>query len=244
MVENNFCIDDLENENLENEDVKIDDWENSRLDSNNKTVDIIKQNRWIDYLVKLQSIAQNGLAYCNNEFDLERYTELRELSALMMSDLTNLPIEKVKNVFLNETGYQTPKLVSRTAIFKGDKILLVQENYGLWTLPGGWCEVNVSLKDNAMKEVKEESGIDCEITKLIAILDGNKYREAQTAYGVCIAFFIAEEIGGKFVENIETIDSAYFPLDELPEIDESKVSLEQIKMCFKAREESWEVLVD
>ena len=66
--------------------------------------------------------------------------------------------EKVKNLFCNETGYQTPKIDTRAAIFKDDKILLVHENNGTWSLPGGWCDLNVSVTENTIKEVKEEAG--------------------------------------------------------------------------------------
>ena len=63
-------------------------------------------------------------------------------------------------IFCNESGYQTPKLDTRASIFENGKILLVRENNGKWSLPGGWCDVNVSVGENTVKEVKEESGLD------------------------------------------------------------------------------------
>ena len=77
----------------------------------------------------------------------------------MMAELSGLQVEKVKDLFCNETGYQTPKIDTRAAIFKEGKILLVHENNGTWSLPGGWCDVNVSVTENTIKEVKEEAGI-------------------------------------------------------------------------------------
>lgn len=92
---------------------------------------IEKENRkWLDWAVELQSIAQAGLFYGKDKFDLERYERIREISAEMISYKTDIPVEKVKDLFCNETGYQTPKLDTRAAIFQDDKILLVKENIG------------------------------------------------------------------------------------------------------------------
>lgn len=78
----------------------------------------------------LQSIAQEGLYYGKDVFDRERYEKIREISAQMMSEISDLKVEKVKELFCNEIGYQTPKIDTRAAIFKDDKILLVHEKNG------------------------------------------------------------------------------------------------------------------
>ena len=132
----------------------------------------------IEWAKRLQSLAQAGLTYGNDDFDLERYQEIRDISAEMMTYKSDLPLQKVKDLFCNEIGYQTPKLGTRAAIFKDNKILLVQENDGSWSLPGGWCEVNMSVKENCIKEAKEESGLDIEVERVIGIYDQNKHSEA------------------------------------------------------------------
>lgn len=91
---------------------------------------------------------------------MERFERLREIAAEMMEEGTGLPIEKVRDVFCNETGFQTPKMDTRAAIFQGDKILLVKEKNGTWSLPGGWVDVNQSVAENVVKEAKEEAGLD------------------------------------------------------------------------------------
>lgn len=83
----------------------------------------------------------------------------------MISEKTNIPTEKVEELFCNETGYQTPKLDTRAAVFKENKILLTHENNGTWSLPGGWVDVLESIKSNTEKEVKEETGLDVEAVK-------------------------------------------------------------------------------
>ena len=97
---------------------------------------------WIDFAIRIQSIAQAGLQYGKDVYDRERYTELRQIAAEMISVKTEIPLNKVYDLFCNETGYQTPKVDTRAAVFIDGKILLAQENNGKWTLPGGWCDVD------------------------------------------------------------------------------------------------------
>ena len=83
-------------------------------------------DRILDWAMKIQSIAQTGLAYCRDEFDRERYTELRELSAEMLAERTELPVGRVRELFCGESGYQTPKLDTRAAIVEDGRILLAR----------------------------------------------------------------------------------------------------------------------
>ena len=109
---------------------------------------------WIDWIVELQAIAQTGLYYSKDIYDKERYERIREITAEMMSRISELPLETVKDLFCSETGYQTPKMDTRAAIFQDGKILLVKEKpTNTWSLPGGWVDVNESVKSNTIKEV-------------------------------------------------------------------------------------------
>lgn len=202
--------------------------------------------KWLKWAIEIQSLAQSGLAYTTNVYDKERYERLREISAEMIEEKSNLNLEKVKDLFCNETGYQTPKIDTRAAIFKDNKILLVHENNGTWSLPGGWCDVLESVKSNTTKEVKEEAGLDVKATKIIAVQDRNKHNQPTYAYGVCKIFVMCEIIGGEFKENIETTEMKYFALDELPEnFANEKCTKEQVEMCFKAKDDdNWQVQFD
>ena len=201
--------------------------------------------KWLELIIEIQSLAQNGLAYTNNVYDKERFKRLRDISAEMLSMKSDLSLEKVKDLFCNEKGYQTPKLDTRAVIFKDDKILLVKENNGTWSLPGGWVDVLESVASNTVKEAKEETGLDVVPKRIIAIQDRNKHNKPIYAYGICKIFVLCEVIGGKFEKNIETIETNYFSLDELPLLAEAKTNKEQIEMCFKAvNDESWQVQFD
>jgi ADP-ribose pyrophosphatase YjhB (NUDIX family) len=202
--------------------------------------------KWLKWAMEIQSLAQGGLAYTNNVYDIERYERLREIAAEMVAEKSNISLEKVKDLFCNEKGYQTPKIDTRAAIFKDNKIILVHENDGRWALPGGWCDVLESVKSNTLKEVREEAGLEAKAIKIIAIQDRNKHNKPVYAYGICKVFVLCEAIGGAFVENIETTETKYFSLGEIPEnLAEEKTSKEQIKMCFEAaNSENWQTLFD
>ena len=83
--------------------------------------------QWLSWASELQSLAQAGLYYGRDKFDLERYARIREIAAEMVAHQADLPLEQVKGWFCNETGYQTPKLATRAAVFQGERILLVKE---------------------------------------------------------------------------------------------------------------------
>lgn len=196
--------------------------------------------RWLAWAVELQSLAQAGLTYGKDGFDLERYARIREISAEILAHMTGLPVEKVTGLFCNETGYQTPKLDTRAAVFQDGKILLVRERDGRWALPGGWCDVNVSVGENTVKEVKEEAGLDVIPWRIIAVQDRAKHNLPVYAYGVCKIFVQCDAAGGQFTPNLETTEARYFPPDQLPPLAEEKNTPAQIALCFEAyRSDTW-----
>ena len=203
------------------------------------------KNQWLEWAVRLQSLAQNGLAYSKDVFDIQRFEEIRQIAAEMLVTPSGLPLEKVEELFCNESGYQTPKIDTRAAIFKDGRILLVQERDGRWALPGGWCDVDQSVRDNTIKEVREEAGLDVRAEKVIAILDKAKNNPARSAHRVTKIFILCKSLGGAFVPNAETVASDYFSLDELPVLSEGKTTAQQIALCFEAEaDEHWQTRFD
>lgn len=204
-------------------------------------------NKITDWAIRLQSIAQAGLAYGENEYDRERYHEVRLIAAEMIASEMNLPLDTVQKYFCNESGYQTPKIDTRAAVFKDGKILLVHEKNGTWSLPGGWCDVDQSVASNAVKETKEEAGLDVYADKIIAVQDWRKHNACNLPYGVIKIFVLCKTIGGEFSENIETIGAQYFKKNELPVgIANEKTTAKQILMCFDANDagDSWTTKFD
>ena len=199
----------------------------------------------LQWAQQLQSLSQAGLYYCDDKFCRERYERIRDIAAEILAQRTDLPLDKVKNFFCCEVGYQTPKIDTRAAIFDGEKILLVRETSGKWVLPGGWCEVNLSPAENVVKEAREEAGLDVVVEKIIAVHDKAKHNTQPLIFGVTKIFFLCKATGGEFVPNIETTARKYFAEDELPVFDDFKCTAAQVKLCFEAhRSDVWEPQFD
>ena len=200
---------------------------------------------WLSWAKELQFIAQAGLTYSKDPYDLGGFGRIREIGAEMIANRTEIPLEKVKDLFCNETGFQTPKLDTRGVIVENGKILLVQETNGTWSLPGGWVDVDQSIGSNTEKEVFEEAGLQVRATRLLALQDRNRHNRPVYAYGIIKAFVQCEVLGGTFTPNLETVDSRYFSLEELPELSEDKTTREQIALCMKAAQSPvWEPVFD
>lgn len=194
-------------------------------------------DKWLEFAMRIQSIAQAGLQYGRDEFDRERYRELRTIAAEMISVKTDISTDKIYDLFCNESGYQTPKIDTRAAVFVDEKILLVHEKSGKWALPGGCCDVDRSIASNTVKEVREEAGLLVTAEKLIAVQDWRLHNVTNYAYGVMKVFVLCRYEGGAFEENIETTETAFFDKDSLPsELANEKCTKEQILMCFEALE--------
>ena len=192
-------------------------------------------DKWVDFAIRIQSIAQAGLQYGKDQFDKERYEALRMIAAEMLSVKTDISADKIYDLFCNETGYQTPKVDTRAAVFIDGKILLVHENNGTWSLPGGWCDVDQSIASNIAKEMKEETGYTVTPEKLIAVQDWRKHNVTNYAYGVVKIFVMCKFEGGEFKKNIETTEVGFFGRDSIPEkLAVEKCTREQIMMCFEA----------
>lgn len=206
---------------------------------------MIEKDKWLDWALRLQALAQEGLYYGSGPFDMERYKEIREITAQMIGADLDIPAEKARELYCSDVGYVTPKLDTRAAIFKNGKILLVKENNGLWSIPGGWVDADMSIMENVVKEAKEESGLNVKPERLIALQDLDKNNVKYHPFKVIKAFVLCKPVGGEFEENIETVDSRYFGKDELPELTQDKNTQEQVLMCFAAYEaEHWETVFD
>ncbi len=200
----------------------------------------------LDWAMKIKSISQIGLAYAKDPYDKERYQQLEEVATQMLETKLDMNNEKIVKVFCNEEGYRTPKIDTRAAIIKNNKILLVHENNDTWSLPGGWCDEDQSIVSNTLKEIKEETGLDASIIKLVAIQDWRNHNVTNYIYGVMKSFVLCDVNDGNFINNIETSGFKYFAYDELPNnLALEKVTKEQILMCFKAYEDdNWKVIIE
>jgi len=190
--------------------------------------------QWLEWAQRLQALAQNGLIYAQNPFDLERYEAVREVAAEMMATHAGADLAYVRQLFAAEVGYATPKVDVRGAVFRDDTILLVKERQdGLWTLPGGWADVNESPSAAVVREVYEESGYHTRAVKLLALHDRNRHAHAPFPFHVYKLFFQCELLGGEPVQSVETDGVDFFSENELPALSLLRVTPAQIARLFE-----------
>lgn len=187
----------------------------------------------MDWAKQIQAIAQAGLTYSKDIYDIERFEQLRDMSVEMMSEQTGEDKKKIRDLFANETGYQTPKVDIRAVVFKEGRLLLVKERQDKgWSLPGGWADIGFSPTEVAIKEVFEESGFHVKATKLLAVLDKKCHPHPPSPYHVYKIFIACEIIGGEARSGIETSNVAFFHKNELPTLSIDRNTESQIMQMF------------
>jgi ADP-ribose pyrophosphatase YjhB (NUDIX family) len=192
--------------------------------------------KWLQWASKLQSIAQAGLTFSSEQYDLDRYEQIRTLSVEIMQEYTGISHEKVRELFAGETGYQTPKVDIRAAVIKDNKILMIKEKAdGAWALPGGWADVNSSVSESAIRECREEAGAVVVPKRIIAVQLANKHNNSMFPYTIYKIFVECDLVKANFIENTETLESGFFGIADLPPLSVSRNTSEQIEMCFEAK---------
>jgi ADP-ribose pyrophosphatase YjhB (NUDIX family) len=196
--------------------------------------DVMQIPQWLAWARRFHALGQNGLAYCKDPYDRERYEEIQQLALEMMAKGVGLPDSMpLAALFKNEEGYATPKIDIRTAVFDRERILLVKEREdGGWTLPGGWADVGDAPSFAAVREVKEESGYDIAIRKLAAVYDRDKHDHPPMVHHVYKFFFIGELCGGEAKNSLETSSVDFFEENELPPLSVARVTPFQIEQMF------------
>lgn len=203
------------------------------------------QMKWLEWAKQLQSIAQAGLTYSKDMYDLERFQKIRDISVEIMSEYTNTDMKIIKDLFANETGYATPKVDIRAVIFKDEQILMVKEKIdGNWALPGGWADIGLSPSEVAVKEAKEESGFDVRAIKLLAVHDKKYHPHPPSPYHVYKLFIECEIVGGQATEGAETSEVRFFYENGLPELSIERNTESQIRMVFRLRNTKAQVECD
>lgn len=192
---------------------------------------------WIQWTQRLQAIAQNGLTYATDKFDIERYQQLQDIASEIIATYTNHEFHEVRNFLTGETGYATPKADMRGVVFQENKILLVKETSdNLWTLPGGWADVLGSPSENVEREVFEESGYLVKARRLLAVYDRSRHGHyPETPLYVYKFFFLCEIVGGEPKTSMETSEIGFFDVDALPELSVARVTEKQIRRMFELK---------
>jgi ADP-ribose pyrophosphatase YjhB (NUDIX family) len=195
---------------------------------------MMKNPEWVQWAQRLQAIAQNGLAYARNPFDVERFNQVRQVAAEMLaSGSDSVRVESLVELFQRNFGYATPKVDVRAAVFHKSRILLVKERVDdAWTLPGGWADVGDAPSVAALREVREESGYQATVKKLAAVYDRELHDHPPYPFHAYKLFFVCELTGGEARTSIETTAVHFFAEDNIPPLSLSRVTPVQIRHMF------------
>lgn len=183
---------------------------------------------------RLQALAQTGLAYTTGPYDRERYEAVSGIAAELMAMQCATPPETFRQLFAAQDGYATPKVDVRAAVFREGKVLLVREAAdGLWTMPGGWADVNDTPTDAVEREALEESGFRVRAVKLAAVFDRAKHgHEPPFPFHIYKLFFLCEIRGGSPRTSVETLAVDFFAQDALPPLSTSRLVPAQVLRMF------------
>lgn len=183
---------------------------------------------------ELQALAQNGLAYAQDPFDVERYAAVHRVAAEMMAALAGADFAAVHQLFAEQAGYATPKVDVRGAVFREGRILLVRERSdGLWSLPGGWADVNESPSQAIEREVWEESGYRTRAVKVLAVWDRSRHAHPPHAFAIYKLVLRCDLLAGAPAQSIETDGAEFFAPDELPALSIGRVTEAQLARLFE-----------
>jgi len=205
------------------------------------------------WVQRLQTITQAGLTYARDPYDRQRYEQLQELAAEIAESFapaksstsqggatgeSNSQLgaagESWLDVIRAEKGYATPKVDVRGVVQRDGKLLFMRESHdGLWSLPGGWADIGESPSRIAEREVLEETGFEVKARKLLAVYD--KARHAHPPeFWHCYKMFVHCELqGGAPTRSIETLEVAFFGMDELPPLSTPRVTEAQVRRMFE-----------
>jgi ADP-ribose pyrophosphatase YjhB (NUDIX family) len=189
---------------------------------------------WLNIAKKLQSIAQAGLEFGHDKYDLERYQMIRDISVEIMKNYSDAPVEKIIELFASEKGYQTPKVDVRGVVFREGKILMVREGIdGNWSLPGGWADVGYTPFQIAEKEVWEEAGIYTKAVRLLTVFDKMFHGHPPDKYHVYKLFILCNDSGGDIKPGMETLEVRWVDRNERLPLSLPRLTQEELDVMFE-----------
>jgi len=190
----------------------------------------------INWARRIQALAQTGLTYSKDPYERERCEEMRRIAAEMLEASSDIPATRWSNIFKNETGYATPKVDVRGAVFEDGKILLSREkDDDRWSLPGGWADVNDRPSHAVIRELREETGCSVDCKKLVAVLDRDLHYKGTSTHPFHIykLLFLCERTGQADILCHDISDAAFFDLNDLPPLSEHRTLPSHIELLYR-----------
>jgi len=186
-------------------------------------------DRTLELVRRLHALARTGLHFCANEYDRQRYEEIEQIAAQLLAGPAPADREALLSLWRAESGYVTPKVEVRGAVFREGRVLLVRETAdGRWTLPGGWVDVNEAPSQSVEKEIEQESGYRTRAVKLAALYDRSRHGHGASLHHSWKAFFLCEITGGEARGSYETDAVGFFDPADLPPMSVGRSTPRQV----------------
>ncbi len=195
----------------------------------------MNNNELLTLITRLRSVADVGLLYAKNEYDIERYHELQQISTEMLDNITNWGPEAINFNLPISTDYPTAKVDVRGLLLNAEnKILLARESAdGKWSLPGGWADIGYSATEVIIKEFQEETGLDVVPERLLAVFDKKMHPHPPQPFYVYKMVFYCKAVSTSLNKGFDVLDVAYFDINDLPELSEDRILKSQIELLYK-----------
>ena len=191
-----------------------------------------KTAQWLIWAQEIFSLSQSGITYSGNQYDIERYKRLQELTAEIIENQSKISKESVLDSFSMQAGYITPKVDVRGAVIRDGKILLIQERAdGNWAMPGGWADLGNSPASVAEREVWEESGFRVKAEKVVAVIDANRI-EPMEFYHAYKIIFLCRLLDGEPRISYETLAVDFFDPHHLPPFSSYRTNEDMLREVF------------
>ena len=188
--------------------------------------------KWLEWAREIFSLSQSGITYSGNQYDIERYKRLQEITAEMIASHSEVEKESALESFSMQAGYITPKIDVRGAVIRNGKILLIQERAdGKWAMPGGWADLGNAPASVAEREVFEESGFRVKAEKVVAVIDANRI-EPMEFYHAYKIIFLCQLLGGEPRISHETLAVEFFDLNNLPSLSVYRTNEDMLREVF------------
>ena len=188
--------------------------------------------KWFAWAQEIFSLSQSGLTYSGNQYDIERYKRLQEITAEMIDSQSEVSKEAVLKSFSMQAGYITPKVDVRGAVVHNGKILLIQERADeMWAMPGGWADLGDSPATVAEREVWEESGFRVKAEKVVAVIDANRIQPMEFYHAYKI-IFLCRLLEGEPRTSYETLAVNFFERGQLPPLSFYRTNEDMIEEVF------------
>ncbi len=189
--------------------------------------------------IKLAALAQSGLTYVTSDYDIDRYQQVRAVSADLLALVSNRPVDELllELELEGDAGYPTPKVDVRGALLdEQERFLLMRERSdGLWSLPGGWADPLDSPVEAVVREIREETGYGAEVVKLVGCWDRDRQGHLPPkVFSVYKLFFLCRATGDVAQPAaLETLEIGWFPVDALPPLSIGRVLERQLRRVLE-----------